>query len=102
MNLLSNVMLDHNEFDFGRKYPVKSIHELKTTPEIGVFVVEGCVAGFSQLDPWWYPICLCHRIVEGCLGLFYCHMCQQRDFLIIPKYVSAPSVVPVLLVFMFM
>jgi hypothetical protein len=85
MNRMSNVMRGSSEYDFGRNFPVKSVAELKITPEIGIFVVEATVIGVSQMDPWWYAICGCHKIIEGYLGLFYCINCKRRDFLIIPK-----------------
>ena len=74
MNRLSSLMLGSSEYDFGRNYPVKSVAQLKTTLEIGVFVVEAKVIGVSQ--PWWYAVCGCHKIVEGYLGLFYCINCK--------------------------
>jgi hypothetical protein len=47
-----------------RDYPVRSLAELKHRPELGLFIVNARICDLISFDPWWYPICKCHRIFD--------------------------------------
>jgi len=57
--------LIYNAEDFVGKYPVKTINQLKTCQEIGRFIVYAKVVAIFHVDPWWFPICACRKVVEG-------------------------------------
>jgi hypothetical protein len=84
----SFVPLSHN-LDFIKGYPVKSIAELKSNPELGTFIVNGRMGDIVGLDAWWYPTCECGKIFEEYIGSFHCDKCHIRDFKPTPKLVFA-------------
>jgi hypothetical protein len=84
----SFVPLSHN-LDFIKGYPIKSIAELKSNPELGTFIVNARMLDIVELDPWWYPICECRKIFEEYIGSFHCNKCHIPNFIVAPKLVFA-------------
>ncbi|XP_045822407.1 replication protein A 70 kDa DNA-binding subunit B-like [Trifolium pratense] len=71
--------------DFLKDYPVKTIGELKSDPELGTFIVNARMLDIVKMDPWWYPICKCNKIFDKYIGAFHCTKCNAADFKAAPK-----------------
>jgi hypothetical protein len=78
--------LSHN-LDFINDHPVKSIAELNTDPQLGVFIVNARMIDVLHLDPWWYPVCECREIFTKYLGAYHCTKCRVKKLIVAPKYV---------------
>ncbi|GAU48011.1 hypothetical protein TSUD_188820 [Trifolium subterraneum] len=74
-----------NTLDFLKRYPVKSIAELNSDPELGVFIVNARMIDIISLDPWWYPTCKCGEIFESYIGVFHCAKCNLKHFKVAPN-----------------
>ncbi|GAU50767.1 hypothetical protein TSUD_410640 [Trifolium subterraneum] len=73
-------------FRIGFDSSFKTISQIRTNPQLGIYVISDRMIDITHLDPWWYPICQCNLIVESYLGEFCCDECGVTDFLIVPKY----------------
>jgi hypothetical protein len=68
-----------------RDYPVRNLDELKHRPELGLFIVNARICDLISFDPWWYPVCKCHRIFDKYIGIFHCNKCGLGKFIAGPK-----------------
>jgi hypothetical protein len=80
------VPLSHN-LEFIKGYPVKTIAELNSDPELGTFIVNARMIDVLHLDPWWYPVCECREIFTKYLGAYHCTKCRVKKIIVAPKYV---------------
>ncbi|GAU51634.1 hypothetical protein TSUD_180960 [Trifolium subterraneum] len=71
--------LSHN-LDFINDHPVKSIAELNTDPQLGVFIVNA-----RMVDLLWFPMCKCGEVFEDYIGGFHCTKCNLVQFKVVPK-----------------
>ncbi|GAU27773.1 hypothetical protein TSUD_215840 [Trifolium subterraneum] len=74
----------HN-LDFINDHPVKSIAELNTDPQLGVFIVNASMVDIVSLDPWWFPMCKCGEVFEDYIGGFHRTKCNLVQFKVVPK-----------------
>jgi alkyl hydroperoxide reductase subunit AhpF len=65
---------------FRRMYPVKKVRELVQTFEDGLFVVYAEVVECIESNTWWYPMCVCQRILLKRNGAYYCPHCDLSVF----------------------
>jgi hypothetical protein len=71
--------------EFIKKYPIKTIFELKNDPNLGTFIISARMLDIVRLDPWWYPICDCPEIFENYIGAFHCSKCHASKYTVAPK-----------------
>ncbi|WJX94470.1 hypothetical protein P8452_75884 [Trifolium repens] len=71
--------------EFIKKYPIKTIFELKNNPTLGTFIISARMLDIVRLDPWWYPICDCPEIFENYIGAFHCSKCRASKYIVAPK-----------------
>jgi hypothetical protein len=83
-------VLDH--VDFHRKYVYKTVAQLRSDSDVGIFAMNGRIVEISRPVVWWYPICACHRLFEGYIGAFYCEVCRSNDFYVKPRCLSNLSI----------
>ncbi|AES99245.1 replication factor A protein 1 [Medicago truncatula] len=74
------------EEDFLRTFPKKTLEQLHSTFEDGVFVVYATIGGLVDHEDWWYPACKCHRSVSADSGAFYCKGCAKHVFQMVPRF----------------
>ncbi|CAJ2637263.1 unnamed protein product [Trifolium pratense] len=72
--------------DFKNEYSIISVDQLKTNPDLGIFILNVRIGGIVDLYPWWYPICGCHKIIETYIGAFFYQKCDAADFCVAPKH----------------
>lgn len=73
--------------DVVRKYPRKTLFQLSTCVETGVFLVVGKIVQVLESEAWWFPVCKCGRVMHLFDGSYYCYQCCLRIFDVVPKYV---------------
>ncbi|WJX28647.1 hypothetical protein P8452_17340 [Trifolium repens] len=83
-------VLDHVDFD--RKYVYKTVAQLRSDSDVGIFAMNGRIVEISRPVVWWYPICACHKLFEGYIGAFYCEVCRSNDFYVKPRYMFTVSI----------
>ncbi|GAU51411.1 hypothetical protein TSUD_413220 [Trifolium subterraneum] len=71
--------------DFVRRYPVRTIEELKSNPELGVYFLNARISDVVDVETWWYPLCNCPSIFDGYIGAFFCQRCNVDKFNPAPK-----------------
>jgi hypothetical protein len=81
----STILPLSRNFEFIKKYPIKTIFELKNDPALGTFIVSARMLDIVRLDPWWYPICDCLEIFEGYIGAFHCSKCCASEHTVAPN-----------------
>jgi hypothetical protein len=72
---------------FLKDYPVRTMAELKSNPEVGYFTVNARICDIVAFDPWWYALCDCPRVFTDYIGEFECVKCQAPKFSASSKYV---------------
>jgi len=68
---------------FRRMYPVKKVRELVESFKDGLFVVYAKVVECIRSDTWWYPICICQRMLPMHNGAYHCSYCDQGVFTVV-------------------
>lgn len=66
--------------DFIKRYPKKSLKELKKCLKSSLFAVLARVVEISQVDQRWYPVCDCRKVVSVLFGTYYCLDCRKSIF----------------------
>ncbi|XP_057421220.1 uncharacterized protein LOC130715169 isoform X2 [Lotus japonicus] len=74
------------EEDFLTMFPKKSIKELQSTAEEGVFVVFAKVSGLLDGERWFYQSCRCHKAVTIEDDMYYCGSCKTFVLEVIPRF----------------
>ncbi|GAU23972.1 hypothetical protein TSUD_327730 [Trifolium subterraneum] len=76
------------EDDLLNLYPKKTIKELESLMEEGIFVVCVVIDGFVDvaLSNWWYLACKWHRIATPDSGAHYCKGCDKHVYVTIPRF----------------
>ncbi|CAJ2638179.1 unnamed protein product [Trifolium pratense] len=74
------------EEEFLHMHPKKSIAELKSVYESGIFVVCAEVVRVVNGHDWWYPACKCHKAVVPDSGSYFCSSCDRHVFHVIPRF----------------
>ncbi|MCH79355.1 replication factor A protein [Trifolium medium] len=69
-----------------RLHPKKSLAELSSLCEDGVFVVCAEVMRVVDGQDWWYPACKCHKAVVPDSGSYFCSACDRRVFQVILRF----------------
>ncbi|GAU50496.1 hypothetical protein TSUD_242390 [Trifolium subterraneum] len=64
----------------------KSIDEIGSLSDDGVFVVCAVITSLADGEGWWYGACLCHRAVAFDTGVLYCKGCDKHVFVCSPRY----------------
>jgi hypothetical protein len=73
------------EDDFLRMYPKRSLSQLNSSNEDGLFIVCATIDGLVDGEDWWYPACKCHRSVTPDSGAYYCKDCVKHVFNMVPR-----------------
>lgn len=72
--------------EFLRTYPKRSLDDLVTLSDGGVYVVCAEVLRIVDGQDWWYPACKCHKSVIPDSGAYYCGSCDRHVFQVIPRF----------------
>lgn len=73
------------EDDFLRMYPKRTLSQLNSSNEDGLFIVCATIDGLVDGEDWWYPACKCHRSVTPDSGAYYCKDCVKHVFHMVPR-----------------
>jgi hypothetical protein len=65
---------------FNRIVPRKTVEELLTTPEDGLFVLCARVVGCFHVDKCWFALCRCGRMMNQENGAYLCGSCNLTRF----------------------
>ncbi|KAK2384164.1 replication protein A 70 kDa DNA-binding subunit C [Trifolium repens] len=74
------------EEEFLHMHPKKTIDELISISDGGVFVVCAEVVQIVDGHDWWYPTCKCHKSVVADSGAYFCSACDRDVFNVIPRF----------------
>ncbi|XP_057431017.1 uncharacterized protein LOC130723888 [Lotus japonicus] len=72
--------------DFLTMFPRKTILDLHSTAEEGIFIVCAKVSGLLEGEKWWYMSCRCHRGVTIKDDMPYCSGCATFVLEVIPRF----------------
>ncbi|XP_057434300.1 uncharacterized protein LOC130726987 isoform X2 [Lotus japonicus] len=78
--------------EFLSHFPRKTIQELYSTAEEGIFIVLATRSDLLDGERWYYTSCRCHKslTVEG--GLSYCRGCAMFVLEVIPRFIIKAEV----------
>ncbi|MCH89804.1 replication factor A protein [Trifolium medium] len=66
-------------------HPKKTVAELGSLHEDGVFAVCAQVVGIVDGQDWWYAACKCHKGVVPDSGAYFCTACDKHVFQVVPR-----------------
>ncbi|XP_057432825.1 uncharacterized protein LOC130725629 isoform X2 [Lotus japonicus] len=72
--------------EFLTMFPRKTISELHSTEEEGIFIVWAKIEGILDGEKWWYTSCRCHKSVSIQDGMYYCSGCATFVLEVIPRF----------------
>jgi hypothetical protein len=72
--------------EFLQMHPKKTLEELLSSTEGGVFVVCAEIVRVVNGQDWWYPACKCHKGVSPDSGAYFCSSCNKHVFQVVPRF----------------